>query len=309
MLVVSWFANWAQVFSYLTGRRALELRLEDARIQVRRLEYERRSVSTRLEDLERRVNRHAEAHVDDAFRLLQPRPSGHVFERIGSPRDGGYVVASDLGVPNVVMSIGVGDDSTADDELAGRGARVWQFDHTIANTTARHKRIRFIRLGVGVPVNSRPTRPAEDLLKLMDIEPNDALWLLLDAEGAEWDVLTDSPEVLARFEQIVIEFHLLGRLLEPRAATVMLSALEQLNATHVSVAWHANNYAISQVIGGRHVPDVLEVTFIARPLFRPGDMFAPSNLFAANNKYGPEMPDPFSRPTGVAYGAEARCLA
>lgn len=121
-----------------------------------------------------------------------------------------------------------------------------------------------------------------------------AAWLMLDAEGVEWDLVAYPTSTLERFDQIVIEFHLLSLLGDPRYAEGIVAALEKLAASFVPVSWHPNNFAPAHVIAGMFVPDVLEVGYIRRDLFRPGDEKPPTTLFLPNDARRPEHPEPLT---------------
>lgn len=274
---------------------------------VKSLQSSHRLLSGRLDALEGLLLRTASEMILEAAALLRPISSSHEFVRVGGDHDGGYVVARDLAGPDAAMSIGVGQDVSADEELASWGVCVWQFDHTVAESPATSDRITFTRIGVGVE-RSAELAPIEHLLTMMDTDPEDSVWLLLDAEGVEWDVLTFSRPTIERFDQIVIEFHLLRLLSEPMRGEVMLQALRALAATHVPVAWHPNNFAPVQIIGGHFVPDVLEVTFVAKRCFRPGIGLPATSLYAPNDPHGPRVPEPFAPVALSPYGPTPRCL-
>jgi hypothetical protein len=60
------------------------------------------------------------------------------------------------------------------------------------------------------------------------------------------------------------------------------------------VAFNINNFAPVHVIGGKRVPDVLEVTFVRRAEFVPGEHAPDPDLFARNNRFGPSGGEAFA---------------
>lgn len=237
--------------------------------------------------------------VEELGSLLEPVSSAHSFKRIGGANDGGYVVVADIAIPDCAISIGVGNECSADDALAAGGTTVWQFDHTVEASPSSRENVTFRRLGLGIR-RSSDVRPLADLLDLVSLEENESVWLLLDAEGVEWDLLGDLEAPLGRFAQIVIEFHLLSLAADPRVAHVFREGLARLRETHMPVAWHINNFAPVHAIGGKVVPDVIEVTFVSREVFKPGSRMPDKDLFAPNNPWGPkQLPAPFT-PVGLS---------
>jgi hypothetical protein len=218
------------------------------------------------------------------------------------------VVAEDLGVPTIAISIGVGNECSVDEGLAQRGVKVFQFDHTVERSPSTHPNISFHRRGLGTGSEGETV----SLATLVDLTgaPDDApAWLLLDAEGVEWDLLTSEASSLRRFDQLLIEFHLLSLLGDPACARTMLAALERLGNDFVPVSWHPNNFSPVHVIGGFAVPDVLEVGFVRKDLFRPGPDLPDPGLFLPNDPLRPEHPEPFVRHSASALGPVPESLA
>jgi hypothetical protein len=263
---------------------------------LRRIPLYFRRHELRLERLEAELFAAAANHTCQVAELLRPVRSSHLFSRVGALRDGGYLIASDRGVPDFVISIGVGTECSADEELAHLGSRVFQFDHTVSHSPARHPNITFIKRGLGpeaIDAGSQ-TLSLDQLIHITGTPADQTAWLMMDAEGAEWDLLGRRCESLLRFEQVAIEFHCLSMLSNGRIAEIMLQALEKLRTSFVPVAWHPNNFAPVHVIGNRWVPDVLEVTLVRSDCFLSGSEPPGSDLFLPNDSLRPEHPEPFS---------------
>ncbi len=280
-----------------TSSKALE-RTKVLEHQVRVLEEKLRF----LESLSHLRQADQSGLVAELGDLLRPVPSGHLFERIGSSADGGYVVPGDVPLPRTVISIGVGHECSADDALAQRGVNVWQFDHTVTSSPSAHPNVRFVRRGLGKADAEGNLAPLAELIRLVN-EPLGDVWLMLDAEGVEWDALADDSAPVEDFQVISIEFHMLGAVVVPELLNVMLRGLSRMALSHVPIAWSANNFAPVYVVAGHAIPDVLEVTFIAKSLFKQGRGTVPSSLYRKNNKYGPTLPTPFSSLGWNPYGA------
>lgn len=265
------------------------------------LDREHADLRDRLTLLEAAVTgseQHREA-VAVMAELLRPRPSGHRFRRIGRPGDGGYVVA-DLGPPALVVSVGVGDECSADDELAAQGAAVWQFDHTVPSSPTTQPGVTFVPTGV-CGTDARPScAPLATLIATVD-GWRDPAWLLMDVEGAEWDVLEDPAAGWDRFVQVTIELHGLAQVAASPAWSRGARALGAITRDHVPVAWHANDCSPTRVVGGRWVPEVLEISLVRRDRWCPGEGLPPASLFHPNDPQRLEQgPAPFARVTSPA---------
>lgn len=191
------------------------------------------------------------------------------LERVGSAFDGGYVLPRTLlDSAAGVVSIGVGHNNEVDVELAKRGLRVHAWDHTVKGLPRKHDLITFHPIGVGPA--AAPNLATLDSITDASFGGRDSnLVLLMDAEGAEWEVFaTCSNETLDRFSILSLELHSLGDVLIPGGMT--LEALTRLRERFIPVAVHANNHGAAWVSGGFVLPDVLEVTYVRSDLIPEG---------------------------------------
>jgi hypothetical protein len=85
------------------------------------------------------------------------------------------------------------------------------------------------------------------------------LILKVDIEGAEFDVLPPSMELLSPVTALIVEFHGLGRNW-PRFVTCVNELKNTFHLAHV----HGNNF--QGYIAGTEVPEAMEVTFVNRTL-------------------------------------------
>jgi hypothetical protein len=94
------------------------------------------------------------------------------------------------------------------------------------------------------------------------------------------------------FSQIVCEFHGLNELSNPLQHDRIRRTFSTIYETHQPVHIHANNYGMIFNVDNIPVPDVLEVTYANRNLykFKPSDDVYPTPLDQPNN---PETPDIF----------------
>jgi hypothetical protein len=238
--------------------------------------------------------------VFEALSLLTPYDlPAEQKVRIGGPGDGGYVLVDRLRAAQPVMSFGVGPSVAFDLDMAERGHRVLLFDHTIASLPGEHAGFTWYPEGVAGAAD-----PADHMAKL----PHglEAPILKLDVEGAEWDVLTETPMgLLRRFEQIVVELHELPRLEERRFRSMAWKALATLSSAFTLCHVHANNFGGIQTVCGFPIPDTLEVTYIRSDLVEvaASTTLYPTPLDTGNCLDWPDFPlwfYPFVPGTGKA---------
>jgi predicted O-linked N-acetylglucosamine transferase (SPINDLY family) len=186
--------------------------------------------------------------------------------RIGSEADGGYVLPSCCRKTNLVISIGIGNEVSFDRELAFLGAKILQFDHTIAGAPLEHENIRFMRQGWGAVDSAKDNLLSlRSMLGMADWVNAQHPILKFDTEGAEWDaiVATDSND-LNLFEIITGEFHDFPNLINRDHFNRVSDVFEKLGKTHNVVHMHANNAGGLVMIGGIPFPRLLELTYLRK---------------------------------------------
>jgi glycosyltransferase involved in cell wall biosynthesis len=234
----------------------------------------------------------SQREVLDLLAMLQPRAMPSFAKiRVGGHHDGGYVVPSFALACDVVVSIGVGTDVSFDLELAQNGARVVQFDHTVAGPPVAHLNFDFHRLGWG-PESHGDLIDFDAILQAASLEGAARPLLKFDIEGAEYDVLEGlDPARLRPFDIVICELHGLGGLSRAAFLHRARRCLKTLTQHHVPVHLHVNNYGAVAMVAGVPVPDVVEVTLLRRDLDRceafsndpiPGALDRPNHPFAAD---------------------------
>jgi len=188
--------------------------------------------------------------------------ASHAKVRIGAPADGGYVLPESARRSNLVVSIGIGDEVSFDDEMARQGALVLQFDHTIERSPSAVPGIVFHRAGWG-PRDEGPLRSLATMTRQIDWSKARHPVLKFDVEGAEWEALDAlAPEELARFEILTGEFHDFHRLGERAHFERVQRVFDKLARTHRVVHLHANNSGGMVMLAGIPMPVLLELSFM-----------------------------------------------
>ncbi len=224
-------------------------------------------------------------------RLLKPRRlTSHRKIRVGGREDGGYVMIDDLDHFKTAFSLGVGPNVDWDYAMAERGIDVYQFDHTVAGPPRQHPRFHFHKKridGVASP-------DTENLVSLLDAygSPGDRANILkVDIEDSEWSLFANTdPEVLARFPQILCEFHSLGYVHDDGHYRRMTDALGRLSDRFEIVHVHGNNCGRRVFVADQAFPHVLEITLANKALYAFSDDAEdyPTDLDAPNDTGRPD---------------------
>ena len=205
------------------------------------------------------------AELFSLLNLIRPwQIASDVKVRLGSDGDGGYVMPSSSQRSNAVLSIGIGDEVSFDNQLAALGAQVLQFDHTIPASPSSHPRISFHRLGWGER-DQGPFLSLRTMMQMMDWDDARHPILKFDTEGAEWDCLGGAAsEDLARFEVLAGEFHDFQNLVNREYFDKAYAVFSKLALTHHVVHMHANNAGGMVMLGGIPFPRLLELTYLRK---------------------------------------------
>lgn len=217
---------------------------------------------------------------------------GYKKIRTGSETDGGYVMLDDFAGISLALSFGVDINADWDVDIANRGIAIQQYDHSVPNSPVDHPAISFYRQMITAQANEPDSNSIPNILKSAGVSTDASVILKIDIESAEWDVFDQCPiEDLARFSQILIEFHDFDRAVDPywlmRATRVMRKLKSRFGVYHV----HANNWSPMAVIGNVYFPGTLEISMAnkSRYQFEPTDELFPTRLDTPNNPLRPDL--------------------
>ena len=220
--------------------------------------------------------------VKELLKLKTPKSTA--FKRLGSPHDGGYVVADDLSSTDYVLSFGVEGNVDFEKDLSGYGCHIDMYDYSVDKTPIDIPNSRFFKEKIGVSAD------CTTLQECLDKTDKD-IFLKVDIEGSEWDVFAASTEEeLNRCRQITIEAHWLQNLPYDAFYNAVVMALTNLRKTHTPVLLHPNNNQPLMVLGNYPVPTVFEVLYLRNSSYKfeaEKDLFA--GLVTRNDTRFPEI--------------------
>lgn len=192
--------------------------------------------------------------------------SKYIKKRIGSDKDGGYVIADGL-TYDLLLSCGVGDDISFEKEFLKSHPKLecYAFDGTIDSPPEYIERMQFIRKNIG-PLETETTT---NLHTLINNYTN--IFLKIDIESYEFRWLhTLTTEQLIKFKQIVIEYHFpfspasFSHFDIPLPVEDKMAIIDKLYSTHSIIHLHGNNCCGTTLYNNIKVPNIFECTYLRK---------------------------------------------
>lgn len=202
--------------------------------------------------------------------------------RLGSERDGGYVVLDKNYKDSFLISGGILNDNNFELALANLGARAHQVDYSIVAPPVEHPSLTFSAERL-VGENSKELAfdvTLDELVARVSSEKNSELLLKLDIEGSEWDIFATSNS-LDKFNQIYLELHYMDRLANSKYAESSMRALDKLLQNFFPIFISGNNCCGFVTLGGYVLPRVMELTLLNRKTYSP----VPNTHISVNDRF------------------------
>ncbi|MBU1315681.1 MAG: FkbM family methyltransferase [Alphaproteobacteria bacterium] len=210
------------------------------------------------------------AEMLEVFEYLKPKASPKPLIRIGSNRDGSYLLPDDLENMAACFSPGVDNFKYFEDKVVetyGIDCHMCDYSSDVEKlkTPLIEGRQTFAKKWLSPD-------PGEDNIELADWigreAPEGDLLLQIDIEGAEYrNLLSASAETLSRFRIIVIEVHSLWAIQDAAICREVLAPFfRKLSEIFIPVHAHPNNCCGEFVIPGTEIsiPNVLELTYLRK---------------------------------------------
>lgn len=231
---------------------------------------------------------------------LQVYQSPYKKTRIGkSNDDGGYAVCELPGTYDFLLSGGVANDCTFEEDFLRAHPSVphcFAFDGTVKEFPVTKERITFVNINLAEKTTETTTNFHELFEKFQN------LFLKIDIEGHEFRVVpTWFGKHMHRIKQMVIEIHTPVDFkrhpnyysdLQDVEYLQLYELLKGINETHTMVHFHPNNGCGLHQVGEVSVPNVFECTFVRNDLIPekiPNKDPIPSNIDVRNHSYYPEI--------------------
>ena len=228
-------------------------------------------------------------------RIKELQNQVYKFIRLGRDNDGGYVVPSQiLETSDALMGYGISDDISFEREISQRFDKPsYGFDCGVQNIETGDSRCHFFSECIGTSdylyenqISLGRISTFSDQLQRLGLK-NKKIFIKMDIEGAEFEVLYDILNHSDNVTGIVFEFHITpcGT---PEKALQILSSLDR---NFVLVHLHGTNVTFDCFKSKRaknYIPTVLELTYVNKGLLR-------SYEISKNQKH----PQPIDQPNHV----------
>jgi hypothetical protein len=244
------------------------------------------------------VNISRQAPPEDVLSLIQrlhPIDPGIPLIRLGGAGEGGYLIPDDLEGIEYCFSPGVSDLADFESDLADRNIKCFLADASVERPPVIRPEFRFDKKFLGASDQGDFFTLRSWKNKYLAGYTGDLI-LQMDIEGYEYPVILSTPdELLDQFRIIVVEFHGVTKIFDPRDLIILSATFEKLLKYFYVVHSHPNNAPNSlRVRRGVEVPDLLEMTFLNRRRvkdWKPATTF-PHPLDAINNVHAKPIPLP-----------------
>lgn len=233
-----------------------------------------------------------EPFLQFASMFTPQRVKGFDKVRIGSATDGGYVMLDDFAGNDLALSFGVDINADWDLDVVKRGVKIQQYDHSIPVAPILHPDIAFFKKMIAADGASEEATSIHEILAEANVTRDASVILKIDIESSEWPVLDACLDAdLARFSQILIEFHDIDRAIDPYWMRTANHVITKLHRHFQSYHVHANNWSPMVAIGNVYFPSTLEVSFANRSRyeFEETDELFPTKLDRPNNPLRPDI--------------------
>lgn len=198
------------------------------------------------------------------IKKLTPQNVGIDLIRMGSHKDGGYLVPNDIEGIKACFSPGVNTVSEFEMDCHKRNMKIFLADKSVdkPRLNLKESEYHFLKKFVGC-LNDDDFITLDDWATMMNVESGEELMLQMDIEGAEYVTLINTSEALLKSYRIVIlEIHGLHKLWNQEFYKLASAAFDKLLQHHTCVHIHPNNHGTIIEYEGIEIPSVLEMTFI-----------------------------------------------
>ena len=209
-------------------------------------------------------NKTSKENVRLLIKKLHPYDIGKRLIRLGSKRDGGYLVPDDLEEIKACFSPGVSTVSDFELDCHKLGMQIFLADKSVDKPRIKlaDNKYHFLKKHVGC-FNNLDFITLETWVESSKIGNQNDLMLQMDIEGAEYITLINMSDSLMKlFRIIVIEFHNLHKIWNEEFYNIASIAFEKILQNHTCVHIHPNNFSQLNVHNGIEIPMVAEFTFI-----------------------------------------------
>ena len=202
--------------------------------------------------------------VVSLIKKMHPVKTSIPLIRLGSSKDGGYLVPDDLKNITACFSPGVGRMSDFEMDCLANGMKLFLADKSVDYPGTEDPQLKFLKKYIG-PFNNEDFITLDDWVKDSIKEDKEDLMLQMDIEGFEYAcILNMSEQLLKQYRIIVIEFHNLHKMWNKEFFKIVELTFLKILSHHNCVHLHPNNIKKPYELYGVSIPSVLEITFLRK---------------------------------------------
>ena len=234
----------------------------------------------------------AEKSLQEIENLLHMKKVKNL-KRFGAANDGGYIGIETKETP-ILLSGGAGKNIDFEIELAQKGIKVHLYDPTIKRLPKEHANIFHFCRALSVPGNQKfkSFSTLAQAISTLNSDENKPLWLKIDIEGSEIELLSYDLNTLPKFQQIFVEFHDTYQIIDPIYRDRFMSILRKLDENFNLISIVSNNWKGITNYGCSFLPETFEATFISKRVqVELCEEYEYNRLRNANNPRRPSIPD------------------
>lgn len=186
--------------------------------------------------------------------------------RAGDDGDGGYLIPNDLRGVEYCFSPGVDVTATFEQWLANKyNIKSFMADASVNEPPFENKLFDFEKKYLGSSDSKEFVTLSSWVANKLDAQQKTDLILQMDIEGAEFEVLIETPiDILRKFRIMVIEFHDMERIFNRNSLPMVRAIFNKIHSAFAIAHVHPNNCCGIVSSGSIHVPRVFEVTYIRK---------------------------------------------
>lgn len=204
----------------------------------------------------------AENFIENHLDFFNPK-NKFKLSYAGPPNDSGYFFANLFAKP-LIISGGAGKNVDFEMSFRDRGSQVYLFDGSMRSEFEMLSGIQTYKHNLG-RTNTKTTISLNNFLEknaILNSSKDMGIYLKLDIEGSEIEVLEDLLSVIDRFDQLILEVHDLYKLGEPQFRNRVENLLRHLEKHFFSVFLKSNNWENFVQFGKSFAPNVFEITLV-----------------------------------------------
>ena len=239
--------------------------------------------------------------LDTLIKKLFIYNTGHDLIRLGSKKDGGYLVPNLLNKIKYCFSPGVGPSTSFEKELKKYNITSFLADSTVEDPSNKSIKYDFIKKNLNTFNDNKNITLKKWITSKLKIKKDYKLILQMDIEGSEIAVLNHtSSNVLKKFKILVIEFHYFQSLSLERGCKTYDKVFSKILKDFVICHIHPNNCCGLSEIYQYKIPNIMEFTFINKELIKykkpiPHKLPHKFDFRCSSNKKDIKLPEFFYR--------------